>query len=74
MESCQSQKQKGAVVIVDTEWERQSHEMQSIRGQGAEGMQRAHRSWDQTVVRTNSGEANCMPQTSPHELRALVGF
>lgn len=60
--------------MVDTEQKRQSHETQSIRWQGAEGMPRAHRSWDQTVVRTHSSEANCIPQTSPHKLRALVGF
>lgn len=72
-ESCQSQKQKEAVVMVDTEQERQNHETQLIHGQGAEGMPRAHRSWDQTVVRTHSGEANCIPQTSDLQAEGTGG-
>lgn len=67
MESCQSQKQKGAVLKVDTECGKiQRSEIQSIGGQGAEGMPRTSRIWDQTVVRTDSGEARGIPQSCGH--------
>lgn len=59
--------------MVDTEQERQNHETQLIHGQGAEGMPRAHRSWDQTVVMTHSGEANCIPQTSDLQAEGTGG-